>query len=56
MMGLVHVRRSEKEIDPMFIEELLKCVLILYNWWVLKYFLEECVGSIQLGVLGHFDV
>ena len=52
---------EEKEIDPKCIEELYKCVSVVYNVEVLKYFVEECVGSIQLGgtgtfygVLGHF--
>ena len=45
-----------KKIDPMFIEELKKCVSVVYNMRVLKHFVEECVGRIQLRVLRHFGV
>ena len=31
---------EKKEIDPMFIEELQKCVSVLYNMGILKHFVE----------------
>ena len=39
---------EKKEIDPVFIEELQK------RLWVLKYFVEVCIGSILLGGIGTF--
>ena len=30
----------KKEIDPMFIEELEKCALVVYKWGVLKHFVS----------------
>ena len=43
---------EKKEIDPMFIEELF---VVVYNMEVLKHFVEECAGSIQLGG-GYQDI
>ena len=37
---------EKKEIDPMSIKELQKCVSVVRNMGVLKHFVEECVGSI----------
>ena len=45
---------EKKEIDPMFIEELQKYALVVYNMGVLKNFVELWIGSIQLGVFGRF--
>ena len=45
---------EKKEIDPMSIKELQKCVSVVRNMGVLKHFVEECVGSIQLGVIETF--
>ena len=36
---------QKKEIDPMFIKELQRFALIVYNMKLLRHFIEECVGS-----------
>ena len=47
---------EKKEIDPVFIEEMQKDVSVVYNIEVLKNFVEECAGSINWGLFGHFGV
>ena len=45
---------EKKEVEPIFIEELKKCASLVYDMEVLKHFVEECAGSIQLGDIGAF--
>ena len=47
-------KHKVKEIDSKFIEQLKKCALVVYNIKVLKNFIEECAGAMQLGVIGTF--
>ena len=38
----------------MFIEKFKKCASVVYNIEVLKNFIEDCAGAVQLGVIGTF--
>ena len=47
-------KHKVKEIDSKFIEQLKKCASVVYIIKVLKNFIEECAGAMQLG--GNRDI
>ena len=54
MVGLALARRWEKRSRSNFYWRVKKCASLVYDMEVLKHFVEECAGSIQLGDIGTF--
>ena len=58
MVGLVHFRiREEKKQNRLYWGIVFACwmyISIVYNTIVVKHFVDECVGSIILGVIEIF--
>ena len=47
---------EKKEIDPMFIEKLHKCMLVVYNWGHWSLLLPEVLKHFDLKIYKDFEL